>query len=140
MAQFLAERADLFREQAASHGLTIEVRSCDGAAVFDAAHIAQAIDNLTLNAIQNTPPGGRITLQADRSADRLVLSVADTGHGVAEAVREQLFEPFVTGNPQGTGLGLSVVREIAEAHGGSVRALHRTDGTTFVLELPCRPS
>jgi signal transduction histidine kinase len=79
-------------------------------------------------------------LQAEQSADRLLLSVADTGHGVPESVRDQLFEPFVTGNPQGTGLGLAVVREIAEAHGGRARALHCSDGTTFVLELPCRPS
>ncbi len=102
IARFLAERADLFREQAAAHGLTIEVRSFDGAATFDPARIAQAIDNLILNAIQNTPPGGRITLQAEQSADRLLLSVADTDHGVPESVRDQLFEPFVTGNPQGT--------------------------------------
>ena len=120
--------------------MTIEVRSFDGAAVFDPLPIARAIDNLILNAIQNTPRGGCITLHAKQSADRLFLSVADTGHGVPEFMRDQLFEPFVTGRPEGTGLGLAMVREIAEAHGGTAHALHRTDGTTFILELPCRPS
>jgi nitrogen-specific signal transduction histidine kinase len=55
-------------------------------------------------------------------------------------MRDHLFEPFVTGRPEGTGLSLAVVREIAEAHGGTARATHRHDGTTFVVELPWRPS
>ena len=137
---FLDGRADLFREQAAAHGVTLEVKGCDGGAVFDPRRIAQAIDNLTLNAIQNTPIGGRVTLCAEKSNDRLVFSVADTGCGVPESMRDHLFEPFVTGRPEGTGLGLAVVREIAEAHGGAARAIHRRDGTTFIVELPWRPS
>jgi signal transduction histidine kinase len=140
VAAFLQGRAELFREQAAKHGLTLDVRGRNGAAAFDAARVAQAIDNLILNAIQNTPPGGRVTLCAEPSPDRLTFSVADSGRGVPEHVRDHLFEPFVTARPDGTGLGLAVVREIAEAHGGTARAIHRGDGTTFVLELPWRPS
>jgi len=137
---FLNERVDLFREQAAAHGLAFKVEGRSIDAAFDSARIGQAIDNLVLNAIQNTPPGGSITISAERSADRLVLSVADMGQGVPEDVRAQLFEPFVTARPDGTGLGLAVVREIAEAHGGTARAIHRPDGTTFIIELPWRPS
>jgi signal transduction histidine kinase len=140
VAAFLTERVELFREQAAEQGLELEVRGDGAEARFDPARIAQAIDNLILNAIQNTPRGGRVTLCAESTGDRVVLSVADTGKGVPEAVRAHLFEPFVTGRSEGTGLGLAVVREIAEAHGGAVRAVHRNDGTTFVLELPWRPS
>ena len=137
---FLDERADLFREQAAAHGVTLRVKGCDGGAVFEPKRIAQAIDNLTLNAIQNTPIGGHVTLCAEYSNDRLVLSVADTGCGVPESMRDHLFEPFVTGRPEGTGLGLAIVREIAEVHGGTARAIHRPDGSTFVMELPWRAS
>ncbi len=137
---FLNERIDLFREQAAAHGVAIKVEGGTIDAAFDSARIGQAIDNLVLNAIQNTPPGGCITVNAERSADRLALSVADTGQGVPEDLRAQLFEPFVTARPDGTGLGLAVVREIAEAHGGSARAVHRSDVTTFIIELPWRPS
>jgi signal transduction histidine kinase len=137
---FLDERADLFREQAAAHGLVVKVEGTAIDAAFDSARIGLAIDNLVLNAIQNTSPGGRITVRAELSGERLVLSVEDTGHGVPEEVRGQLFEPFVTARPDGTGLGLAVVREIAEAHGGTARAVHRTDGTTFILELPWQPS
>jgi signal transduction histidine kinase len=140
IAAFLKERADLFREQAAAHEVMIEVEACHGEAVLEPKRIARAIDNLTLNAIQNTPAGGRVTLRAERSNDRLVFSVADTGHGVPEEMRNHLFEPFVTGRPEGTGLGLAIVREIAEAHGGTARAIHRHDGTTFVMELPWRAS
>jgi signal transduction histidine kinase len=137
---FLDGRADLFREQAAAQGVTLKVKGCDGGAVFDPRRIAQAIDNLTLNAIQNTSSGGRVTLCAEKANDRLILSVADTGCGVPESMRDHLFEPFVTGRPEGTGLGLAVVREIAEAHGGTARVIHRRDGTTFFVELPWRPS
>jgi signal transduction histidine kinase len=137
---FLSERIDLFREQAAAHGVALDAAGTTIDATFDSARIGQAIDNLVLNAIQNTPPGGRISVCAERSGEQLVLSVADTGHGVPEDVRAQLFEPFVTTRPDGTGLGLAVVREIAEAHGGTARAVHRSDGTTFIMELPWRPS
>ncbi len=140
VTSFLNERVDLFREQAAVHGLALKVEGTIIDAAFDSVRIGQAIDNLVLNAIQNTLPGGCITIGAERSADRLILSVADTGQGVPEDLRAQLFEPFVTARPDGTGLGLAVVREIAEAHGGSARAVHRPDGTTFIIELPWRPS
>jgi signal transduction histidine kinase len=140
VAAFLAQRAELVQEQAAAHGLTLEVRGQATEACFDTARVAQAIDNLILNAIQNTPAGGRVLLRAETSADRVILSVSDTGRGVPEEVRAQLFEPFVTGRSEGTGLGLAVVREIAEAHGGTARAVHRSGGTTFMLELPWRPS
>jgi signal transduction histidine kinase len=140
VTSFLNERVDLFREQAAVRDLALKVEGTTIDAAFDSPRIGQAIDNLVLNAIQNTPPGGCITVGAERSADRLVLSIADTGQGVPEDLRAQLFEPFVTARPEGTGLGLAVVRDIAEAHGGSARAVHRPDGTTFIIELPWRPS
>ena len=66
----------------------------------------------------------------------LHLSVADAGRGVPLAIREHLFEPFATGRPDGIGLGLAIVREVAEAHGGRVTLEHRSDGTTFTLALP----
>jgi len=137
---FLSGRAELFREQAAMSGVALELGRCADRAVFERRRIAQAVDNLLLNAIQNTPSGGHVTLSVERSDDRLVFSVADSGRGVPEAMRKQLFEPFVTGRPEGTGLGLAIVREIAETHGGEARALHRADGTTFILELPWRTS
>ena len=111
---------------------------------IDGGQIARALDNLLLNALQHTPPGGRIRLGAERvtmdGAVRLHLQVADTGPGIAPAIRPGLFEPFVTGRPDGTGLGLAIVREIALAHRGAVRLIADVPETTFVLDLPWRPS
>jgi signal transduction histidine kinase len=137
---FLAKRAELFHEQAAAQQVVIEIRSCSEQAMFDEKRVAQAIDNLILNAIQNSPGSGYIRLSAERVDSWLHFSVADTGHGVSKDMRDHLFEPFATDRPEGTGLGLAIVREIAEAHGGAARVVHRTDGTTFILELPWRSS
>jgi signal transduction histidine kinase len=141
VAALLASRAELFREQAAAAGLTLGVDAAPSLrAVLDPERAARALDNLVLNAIQNTPAGGSVTLAARWEGGRLLLEVADTGRGVPDAIRPNLFEPFVTGRPEGTGLGLAVVREAALAHGGTARAVHRPDGTTLVLELPWRES
>jgi signal transduction histidine kinase len=137
---FLAARAELFRELAESRGLTVKVDAAAASAEFDPALVGQAIDNLLLNAIQNTPPEGTVRLGARGAGARLVLAVADSGRGVPPELRDRLFEPFVTGRPDGTGLGLALVREVAEAHGGAVRAVHRPDGTTIEMELPWRRS
>lgn len=65
-----------------------------------------------------------------------MLAVADTGRGVPEALRAQLFEPFASGHVDGTGLGLALVRETAAAHGGTVHALRRPNGTTIEISIP----
>jgi signal transduction histidine kinase len=68
------------------------------------------------------------------------LRVADSGPGVPEALRDHLFEPFVTGRADGTGLGLAIVREIARAHDGDARLLPAPEGALFEIELPWRRS
>jgi signal transduction histidine kinase len=100
----------------------------------------RALDNLILNAIQNTPAGGRVGVDALYHGDKLLLRVSDTGPGVSEEVRDRLFEPFVTVRPDGTGLGLAIVREIARAHHGDTRLVHGESGATFEIEVPWRPS
>jgi nitrogen-specific signal transduction histidine kinase len=66
----------------------------------------------------------------------LQLAVRDTGAAPPEAIRDHLFEPFVTGRSEGTGLGLSLVREIANAHGGSARLITNEKSTTVEMLLP----
>ena len=134
---FLAEHAALFREQAGRRTIAVEgPLRLSPPALFDKAQVGRALDNLLLNAIQNSDDGTSIMLRAQTTPNDLCLSVADAGNGVPPGIREHLFEPFATGRPDGTGLGLAIVREVAEAHGGRVTLEHRRDGTTFTLALP----
>jgi signal transduction histidine kinase len=105
----------------------------------DAGRLLRVLQNLVGNAADAmAPAGGRILLDV-RETDAVVeLMIQDEGPGIPEAIREHLFEPFVThGKRHGTGLGLAIVKATVEAHGGSIRfetALGA--GTTFFLQLP----
>jgi signal transduction histidine kinase/putative methionine-R-sulfoxide reductase with GAF domain len=107
---------------------------------FDSERIGRALHNLVRNAVEamaGQATEKRVTLGARRDGDALVLSVADTGPGIPEAVRARLFQSFVTaGKEGGTGLGLAIVRRIVEQHGGSVSVSSRPEATRFELRLP----
>jgi len=107
---------------------------------FDASQMQRALDNLILNAIQNTPEGGAVTVGTLLAASSLVFRVEDNGVGIPLAIRDRLFEPFVTGRPDGTGLGLAVAKEIARAHGGDLRLAESSSGTAFEIEIPWQRS
>ena len=111
--------------------MNLECRVDAEAAWFDPDQMRGALDNLTLNAIQAAPSDSRVLISARRQAENLIVSVHDEGRGPPAGIRDHLFEPFVTGRADGTGLGLSVVREIAAAHGGAARLVNSSAGTTF---------
>lgn len=102
--------------------------------------LEQAVVNLLLNAIRAASAGGgRVALSAcDGPDDRVRISVRDTGTGIPPAIRERLFEPFVTGNAEsgGHGLGLYVVRQVVEHYGGRVEVESTAAGTRIDLDLP----
>jgi signal transduction histidine kinase/DNA-binding response OmpR family regulator/HAMP domain-containing protein len=110
----------------------------------DEHKLRQMLLNLVSNAIKFTPAGGRVTVAAAREAGRVVLSVADTGIGIAADDQEHIFEEFwqvagVSGviDRRGTGLGLALTRRLAELHGGRVWVQSEVDrGSCFSLELP----
>lgn len=96
----------------------------------DPIRIEQVIRNLLLNALHATDPGGWVRLRAGGSS----VAVEDSGKGLAPEVAERLFTPFFTTKPQGTGLGLSTVRKIVEAHNGSIEWQSRpNEGTKFTV-------
>ena len=107
----------------------------------DAEELRQLLVNLVLNAVDATSgheqsPARIVVALEPIDAGRCALSVRDSGPGPSADVSARLFEPFVTGKPEGTGLGLFVARQIAEDHGGTIR-WNRADGMTeFTVELP----
>jgi two-component system NtrC family sensor kinase len=101
--------------------------------------LVQVVLNLVLNAADSVGPGGHVKVTAEPSPRGVRLSVEDDGPGVAENVRDRLFEPFVTTKEvgKGTGLGLAVCRGLVEAAGGTITLdTSVTRGARFVLELP----
>jgi signal transduction histidine kinase len=114
-------------------------------ATIDARKMEQVIDNLVSNAIKYTPDGGTISVAVVVSGNRATVSVADTGSGIPPDELRHLFSKYHRAPGQqtdavlGTGLGLVIIKEIAEAHGGTVRAESEGipgKGSTFIVDIP----
>jgi two-component system cell cycle sensor histidine kinase PleC len=123
--------------------LTIAIENCDAVVHADEGAAIAMVGNLVENAVNFTQAGGAITLSASREGDVVRLRIADNGPGVAAADLARITEPFeqasrgMTGKPQGAGLGLPLVKALAELHGGRL-ALESDAGKGFVaiIELP----
>ncbi|MEW6338723.1 MAG: response regulator [Acidobacteriota bacterium] len=107
---------------------------------IDRGQLEQVLVNLTVNASEAMPDGGDLSIRVpENGREWASLEVADTGHGIPEAVRERIFEPFFTTKSpgKGTGLGLSVVHGIVTRQGGRITVSGRSGGgTTFTVRLP----
>lgn len=150
VGDWLEKTVSAHDEQAASKNIDLSVDlealqsdiqepgSC--CANIDPAQMARAVDNLVLNAIRHAPRDGKVVVEARRivtpEGASLRLAVIDNGPGVPAADRERIFEPFVTGRPDGSGLGLAVAREVATAHGGRAYVADSEHGTCFVIDIP----
>jgi PAS domain S-box-containing protein len=105
----------------------------------DESQLWQAILNLIRNAIEAMPIGGTLTLQTARAGSGVVLTVRDTGKGMTEEERQQIFSPFFSTKIGGTGLGLPLTQQIVAEHGGRIQCESSPNrGTTFIIELPQR--
>ena len=102
----------------------------------DPVQVEQVITNLLLNAAQASAEDGEIALRVLQAENAIEVHVSDTGGGIPDEVKDHVFDAFFTTRADGTGLGLSVSREIAHAHGGSLEFTSRPGATTFVLRLP----
>ena len=144
LPSFLQLTVEAHRELAAGKGLTLEIGTLElhnPLPRFDSSQMQRALDNLILNAIQNTPASGSVVIEAFPDDGNLLLRVADTGPGVSDEIRDRLFEPFATARSDGTGLGLAIVREIARNHRwGRALSVTTGGGATFEIEVPWRPS
>jgi len=127
----------LAENELAAAGVTIEVRSAGEPLLIDgdSPRLQQVVLNLLLNARNAMPDGGLLTVVLARDRSDVVLRLIDEGTGLGGRDPETLFEPFVTTNEKGSGLGLAVVRRIAVEHGGTVSLAERPDRRGAVAEL-----
>lgn len=120
--------------------VTIEVDPRLPRVVCDRHQITQVVINLLTNAREAMPNGGAIALTIRQADTTAVIAVRDEGVGIAEDIREKIFDPFYTTKEAGSGLGLSIVSGIVQAHRGTVEVFSDGPGTgaTFTVTLPLR--
>jgi len=119
-------------------GILIEAElTAAGAVEADAEEMRRALLNLFLNAREAMPDGGRLSVRLRESGAGVEIDVEDTGHGMDEATRSQLFRPFFTTRHGGTGLGLALVKRVVEDHRGAIRVESQPGhGARFTVTLP----
>ena len=127
---------------AEKNDIALEVEG-DGAMIGSDALIYRLLFNLTENAVKYNRHGGSVRVTVSQESEKLLIRVSDTGRGIPEKFQRSIFQPFFRVDKSrsreygGAGLGLSLVWEIAELHGGSVRVTKSSDrGTTISVELP----
>jgi signal transduction histidine kinase len=100
--------------------------------------LTQVLSNLLENGAHAAGAGGWVKVRSELAGDRVVIEVSDSGPGVPPALRERIFEPFFTTKPpgSGTGLGLTMARQIVERHGGRLEVREAARGTLFHIEVP----
>ncbi|SFB50093.1 Signal transduction histidine kinase [Cohnella sp. OV330] len=150
LAPLLKEAAERIRVKADAAGIRMTLNLQEGSVWADPDNLTHIVLNLLDNAVKYNVPGGSVALSnrqtsGETGETRMVVEVADTGRGIPEDAQSRIFDPFYTVSGDrsratgGTGLGLSLVRSLAEKQGGAVRlAESGPDGSRFVLELPVR--
>ena len=145
LAAIVQEALETVRLSAAAKSIVVESSLDAGATVpGDADRLRQIVWNLLANAVKFTPAGGRIQVRLARSGSGIELQVQDTGDGIDPAFLPHVFDPFRQGDASmtrphgGLGLGLAIVRHLAELHGGTISADSAgvDRGAVFTLKLP----
>ncbi|UCG11040.1 MAG: PAS domain-containing protein [Deltaproteobacteria bacterium] len=137
----VAESVMLTRKQAAFNDITLEQRLSEHLPPnnMDKDQLEQVLINLILNAIEATDPGGKVTISTSLvpEADKIKLTVSDSGKGISGEDMDRIFDPFFTTRESGTGLGLAITQGIIEQHGGTIEVNSQLgQGTSFTIELP----
>ncbi len=115
----------------------VEHDAADSAVMGSREALTGALVSLLENAMQHSAASASITLRSGVRGNLVLLSVEDTGAGIAPEMLEKLFDPFFTTRPDGTGLGLAIVRGVAQAHAGEVTVASQPgQGAVFTLSLP----
>ncbi|MBV0882004.1 response regulator [Noviherbaspirillum sp. L7-7A] len=141
---WLTDIAAQFEQVASQRGLRFDVAADEAMLIeADPDMIERVVINLLSNAVKFTPAGGEVRLRLARGDGNVVITVADSGPGIAEEARELIFERFrqadgsITRQYGGTGLGLAIVKDLVSLHGGSVKVdASAAGGARFTVQLP----
>ncbi len=128
----------LYQDHQAGKRLRLTIHCAPDAqmAVFDHDQMRQVLWNLMLNALQSMPEGGELSVLTRRDGEKIMVSVADTGCGIAPEFLEKVIKPFVTSRKGGTGLGLAIVQRILMQHGTQLGIIsHSGVGTEVSFQL-----
>jgi signal transduction histidine kinase len=147
VAHFIKGIGSAARQVATDKRIRLETHAAPdlGTVLVDRDKLEKILLNLVFNALKFTPAGGRVTVRAEKQGEELVLSVSDTGMGIAEKNLPFVFDRFWQADSssrrkyQGVGIGLALVKELTEVQGGSVSVQSREgQGSTFTVRLPYR--
>jgi signal transduction histidine kinase len=106
----------------------------------DSTMLYQSFLNVLINAMQAMPDGGRILVEISSNDHWVTVHFDDEGQGIPSENLDKIWDPFFTTKDQGTGLGLGIVKNIVESHGGGVQIVNRpVRGTRVTIELPVKP-
>ncbi|WP_269508929.1 hybrid sensor histidine kinase/response regulator [Burkholderia sp. IMCC1007] len=146
VARLFSDATAAFQTAASSAGIVLEYDCVPATCIVsgDAERLRQMLSNLVSNALKFTPGGGAVSVTLTRDATHAMLTVSDTGQGIAPEFVPHVFDMFrraddsPASSRRGLGLGLSIVRHIAQLHGGKVRveSAGRNRGSTFTVTLP----
>lgn len=144
IGQWLEESLALVRQIATKRGVRCQLENVADSQVHgDRNQLQQVLINLLVNAAQASEPGGTVRVRAENVGDRLLIEVRDAGPGLAEEIRDKIYDPFFTTKPvgEGTGLGLSISLGIVQAHGGILTLdNHPEGGAVARIDLPVKPT
>ncbi len=145
LSRLIAEQVQFYRGQADAGSINLTKKSCpdDMFVMGNRTNIEEVLANLISNAIRYTPSNGKITVWCDKDEDFVNIHVADTGLGIPEEYRAQIFDRFFriknekTRYINGTGLGLAIVKSIVESHHGTIQVSSQEgQGSHFTVSLP----
>jgi two-component system nitrogen regulation sensor histidine kinase GlnL len=102
----------------------------------DLAKLEQVLLNLVLNGLDVMPEGGKLTIRLIQAEGEVHVDIADTGPGIPQSIRSQIFDPYFTTKSEGSGMGLAICEKIIRQHGGQIDFETGPEGTVCRLSLP----
>ncbi|MCS7175496.1 ATP-binding protein [Pseudothermotoga sp.] len=140
MNELIEEVIYIMQEKASKANVIIETKLSNVPKIIaDRSKLKRVLINLVQNAIEASPPGGKIVVKCFSEADKLVASVFNTGEPLSDKELKKIFIPFYTTKTQGTGLGLPICKKIIEdEHGGRIWAEPKANGMEFSFEIPLK--